>query len=560
MAQETQENIIDTTAETVPVKYNAIETGVILSKSIIWDLQRKYFTEKGIEAWANNVPFYISSNVYIAAFYAETMGRYIQECKRKGMIDPAEPVYILEMGAGHGKFGFHFVTALADIIKGLELTDLKITYVLTDFCQPNVDHWRKTKQFQPFLDKGLVDFGIFDCDDPNVEIRLQHSNRLLRPGSVKNPIGVIANYYFDTIRYDYYKIENGQLHEGLTNLLVAEGLESPTQDINKISNLQITHDYRPIDKTNYAFGEINTIIEEYKSVLKTSKFLIPVGGFTAINNLQKIANGRLLILSGDKGGSTLDDLEGQGDPYFNFHGSFSMSVNFHALGRYCELRGGSWDRKDYNHTFSINCFTMGLKLEDMPETRYAYHTWIQHFGPDDLYNFKQPITAHVTELTFDMMMAYLKAVRWDTNVFLGLKEQIINSIEQLNRRQKEALIVALDRLDKNFYYTPASTDSLVEIGRVYHMMGDYAKAKTYYYRSLSYYGKNWALYHNLGLVYYFSNNPQKSSQYFKKALALNPEAKDSTDWLNFLKNQKTDQPAPVTEDVNQKVEEPEIPV
>lgn len=82
--------------------------------------------------------------------------------------------------------------------------------------------------------------------------------------------------------------------------------------------------------------------------------LVPIGGLRLVRNLMAMARGRLVMLVGDKvrscdstacghqpcsrrcgmsqGYNSEADMKGLRDPHIARHGSFSMMVNFHALG------------------------------------------------------------------------------------------------------------------------------------------------------------------------------------------------------------------------------------
>ncbi len=41
-----------------------------LSESSIWSIQENYFNHKGVQAWNDEIPFFISSNAFISTPYA----------------------------------------------------------------------------------------------------------------------------------------------------------------------------------------------------------------------------------------------------------------------------------------------------------------------------------------------------------------------------------------------------------------------------------------------------------------------------------------------------------
>src|SRR3990167_5254374 len=82
------------------------------SELSIWDNQKKYYAEKGIEAWAHDVPSYVTCNPFIARQYAWTAINFIREWAQQNPQASNNPFYILELGAGTGQFSFYFLKNL----------------------------------------------------------------------------------------------------------------------------------------------------------------------------------------------------------------------------------------------------------------------------------------------------------------------------------------------------------------------------------------------------------------------------------------------------------------
>src|SRR5512133_2789896 len=82
-----------------------LESGRPLAQSSLWRLQRRYFDEAGIAAWsAGDVPLYVTSNPFIARTYAQTVAAFVRDGMTAQTIDPSQPLYVLELGAGSGRF------------------------------------------------------------------------------------------------------------------------------------------------------------------------------------------------------------------------------------------------------------------------------------------------------------------------------------------------------------------------------------------------------------------------------------------------------------------------
>lgn len=69
--------------------------------------------------------------------------------------------------------------------------------------------------------------------------------------------------------------------------------------------------------------------------------VFPLGALRAMSNLLQLSNGRMVLLTGDKGLQHLSELEAFREVHMAFHGSFSLQVNFHALRQWTLAHGGS---------------------------------------------------------------------------------------------------------------------------------------------------------------------------------------------------------------------------
>ncbi len=55
--------------------------------------------------------------------------------------------------------------------------------------------------------------------EKDTEIRLVRSGEVLNRHTIKNPMIVVCNYIFDTLRQDAFRIVEGQLQEGLCTVI-----------------------------------------------------------------------------------------------------------------------------------------------------------------------------------------------------------------------------------------------------------------------------------------------------------------------------------------------------
>lgn len=202
-----------------------LENQVALRSSLIWRLQRAFYEDRGLTAWSDAVvPNFVTSNSFIAGAYARVVLGILQDVygsagARNPATDYAQPVYIVELGAGHGKLGYLVVEALLRYRAFFPATDciLPFKYVLTDVAASNVEAWLQHPHLVDFMEAGALDVAVFDAERDS-EIRLRKCGQTLKAGAVANPVVVLANYVFDSLATDAFRIENGELQQACVSL------------------------------------------------------------------------------------------------------------------------------------------------------------------------------------------------------------------------------------------------------------------------------------------------------------------------------------------------------
>lgn len=64
------------------------------------------------------MPHFITCNAFIGRSYAHVLNGFLRDCARgkNGMaLDPTEPLYVIELGTGSGKFSFFMLKALLEM-------------------------------------------------------------------------------------------------------------------------------------------------------------------------------------------------------------------------------------------------------------------------------------------------------------------------------------------------------------------------------------------------------------------------------------------------------------
>ena len=109
-----------------------------------------FYDRKGVDSWSQGiVPHFITSNTFIGKSYAKVLQGFLEDCMSPGAqmkVNPEEPLYIIELGAGSGKFTFFMLKALEEMQATCNFPLKNIKYVMTDFTEANFEFWRTQVQ------------------------------------------------------------------------------------------------------------------------------------------------------------------------------------------------------------------------------------------------------------------------------------------------------------------------------------------------------------------------------------------------------------------------------
>lgn len=403
-----------------------IETFTRLSKSRIWKLMSNYFDRMGPDSWSTyKVPYFITCNSYIGKCYANMFSSFLIDLNNKGQLDTNQKVYVVELGTGSGKFSFHFLQAVKNMLPENPLLK-HLCYVMTDFTENNVNFWKGNPGLTKFVKSGMLEFSVFNN---YVHDSITLSNGfVLKEGSLKNPLCIVANYMFDTMAVDLFRFQNGKIFEGSMSLRSKQNevdIENP--DIfNRMVNVYQYAD-TPIDfylNLNDGSAEhdksiiYDDILRWYKDyyLVKDSKaashVLFPVTMLNCLDRLAKWSNYKMLLLSADKGTSDPNTFMSTGDPYIAVHGSISMMANYHAAGLWFSQHGGvHYHNPQHDGGIRISCFistedgTSKDSVINSDITKYnnqqksewsefssAFNEYVLEFGPTDFYTLHKLIS------------------------------------------------------------------------------------------------------------------------------------------------------------------------
>ncbi|MGK7924272.1 MAG: SAM-dependent methyltransferase [Spirulina sp.] len=466
-----------------------------LSRSFLWQIQRHFFQNQGVGAWnTHKVPHYVTNHPTIANAYAQVVFAFLRDCDRDSEqpLDFSQPLYILELGAGTGRFAFHFLQQFLEIYDTSVLKDIPIRYVLTDFSSRTLQFWQTHPQLQPFVERGLLDFACYDVqEDSSIELA---SGSILRANTLKNPLVVLGNYFFDSIPQDLYRIRDGQLEEMLVTLHTLKE-EIDLDDPFLLETLQISYDYRPTSENRYGDPACNRVLRKYQHQLTDTHLLFPSIGLFCLDTLRRLSGDRLLLLSADKSYTRLDLLEGRKAPKLAFHhGSFSLMVNYHAIARYTEERGGqALVTQHYPQNLNICAFLFGHPPGGYIETRQGYRSFIEQLNPDDFGALKKMLSPHYATFSLQQILAYLRFRGWDAKIFSDCFPTIRARIPTSPKILHEELRRAIACIWNRYYFIGERENLPLRLATLLHEMGDEDEAQTYLDYAVALYGEEMEL-------------------------------------------------------------------
>jgi hypothetical protein len=426
-----------------------------LSQSPVWQQQRAFYEDRASEAFAE-IPHAAVDNPWVAAAYARVIAGFLRDQE----LVPEEPLYVLELGAGAGRFAHGLAR---------ELERHELVYVLTDFASSQLEDWAR----HPGLEDERFDFARVDLTQP---IRPALRRRGVTLSRTANPLVVVANYVFDSLPADAFAVKDGVLAE-----CVVDG------------NFRFSR--RPA--AGYGDDDLDALLEHYRTALDDTVFTLPVTALSALRQLRELAGGRLLVLAADKSLNTEESLAYRAAPEPARHGgAFSLMVNMHALGVYARRHGGELlHGGDRHEALDVAALAFGAGVE----TRAAYAEAIGRFGPGDLATLTVGVERAADALSVGEIVALLRLSGWDATTLHGVLGALREKAAEADPATQEDLRFALYEIYDRHFAVPGDPDLPFAIGLLLYELGDYEDAIEFFEASLEQHGHDPATEKNIQL-------------------------------------------------------------
>ncbi|HEX4961718.1 MAG TPA: SAM-dependent methyltransferase [Thermoanaerobaculia bacterium] len=514
------------------------------SQCALWRQQRTFFETEGVNAWNGQVPFYITSNPYLAHAYATLIFRFLQDCRQRTPAAAGGPFYILELGAGTGTFSYHLLRRLMALRESADVFAADFCYVMSDVSRKNLEFWRAHAALQPFVVQGVLDFAQLDLDgDGTVALELSGTVLGADPATTaQKPLVVIANYVFDSVPHDLYRVEEGRLLE----TLVPPALAAPSNDLTNgflnLATLLGDLEEHEVAWPRYEQAALDGVLQGYLGLSGAGRFLFPVSALRGIARLRERVSPEILLLVADKGILHAWDKNEDGRLTVGLHGGcLSVIVDLEAVERYARDEGG-----DCFHQVSegiiTSLFTLGMELRSLPETRLALQQFMGTFNPGHLYDVLRYFDETKPRARLETLVALLELTLWDPYVFNRFFDVILASLPYAQPYAVHRLAENAQQIAGNFYFVPGATDSLFNLGMLLQEVRLYAEALEYYEASIDYFGRTDAVLYNMGLCCHALGRRDEALAWLREAVAITPNHVKARGWISLIADEGAAEP------------------
>jgi tetratricopeptide (TPR) repeat protein len=509
------------------------------AESLLWGLQQRYFAEKGVDAWRQGeVPHYITSNPTMANSYAEIVLAFLRDQQRLAPGDA--PLYICELGAGSGRFAFHFLKRLTQLCEQAGVEPSSFRYIATDFTQANLDFWRRHPRFQPFFASGILDIALFNINQSD-QLSLQLSGKRIGVATLDRPLIVIANYVFDSVPQELFYIDDQRCYRCQLSMIVGE--DPRTLSISDlIARTHYRYDYQELSEPPYQEPYLLEIFQDYQLTLAKSHLLFPAAGLRCLERLKALSKQGMLVLSADKGDHHLSALQNCPPPCVVHHGSFSLSVNYHSFKTYCERDGLALLPSYGPNNVSVNCLLMVGEAADYVETKRAYQRYVQDFSPDDFYCISQHAQQYVANMSIEQILAYLRLSYYDSYQFAHYLPRLVELAGTLNADECQFLTYAIDKVWELYFPLGEVLDLANYIACLLYEIGDYQRSLIFFERSIEIYGQHTGTLYNMALCYQQLQQHEQAELLLQTVLQYDPDNHEARALLaGYEKDRSPDQ-------------------
>jgi tetratricopeptide (TPR) repeat protein len=517
-----------------------IEENVPLSCSILWTWMKQYYSEGGVAVWTGgDIPFHITNTPLLAAEWVQTLFSLLRDFQRQGLLDPAHPIEVYELGPGTGRHAYFLLRELERAeqdSRALHPEGYRFTLQLAELGAKGLQSLSRHPQLQPYLTSGKLKLSQFDIGTDQRPAAWPEGRR--DSVASPNPVFVIANYVLDSLPYDVVRFEDGARSLGRATVRVkglAEG-----QDPRQLEELGEKIDLRfsfPEEIVRFDKPDWNAVLDRYDA-LRETHLPFPSGAMAFLERLRAWSSTAAVLLVADKSFVAMSQLQSLEEPELVPHGGgFSFNANLHACGYLAERWGGvAWHTSARDGTLDLSHLVIPAPgrtfAEPFHEMAIRYRR-LEEFHAVDRFRLKESVDEVVPRPGLRLSMDLLRLSGMDPQVFYEISDHLLNGLEHedLDEETDNELRSVLRRCLDAVFPVGDDVDMAFEVGRVAYRLEMYRLSEEAFRLSLEQFGDDPKTHFNLGLGWYYQRRWRDAEGAFTRALELDQEYNDAAEWL-----------------------------
>lgn len=423
-----------------------------ISQSGLWKIQQDYYRDLGIAAWDDRTPYHLTNSQVFTDSYADLIVAYLQDHPP----DTTQPLYLLELGSGTGRFAYQLVR---DLRRKLDyfpnLRGLRFCLVLSDIVADNLKFWQHHERLKSLGES--VDFSILEPGREDL-LFLEKAGQRLHPG--RNPLFVLANYVFDSMPHDEFRGTPRGAEECLVELTPLPHRQHSTDTRLDIRDVEVRRIYAPLSD-RYPPG-LQEVLDHYSTRVPQGAFTVPVAALTCLDNLRKL--GSLVLLTSDRGFTSPDRMVVYPDHPLSIHnGCFSHMVNYHALS--LGFRTALMTRRellDGVQTCLMGDFELGPQLRYAFEERFARANALNHVS--------ESYAPYRNKVQLRTLLGFLRLTLNDSNALAAVGKLIPQHMNNYSHGERLELLSALEDVWANDYYFRGAPNVTFWLAHIYEAL------------------------------------------------------------------------------------------
>ncbi|MCB1136130.1 MAG: hypothetical protein KDK78_07675, partial [Chlamydiia bacterium] len=265
-----------------------------------------------------------------------------------------------------------------------------------------------------------------------------------------------------------------------------EGVEDP-QAPELIPELRWNYSFKDLEAIPFPpDSTAHRVLAHYASEFVDAHCCLPVQGYRVLENIQNLAREGFLLLAGDQGITHKEQVATGGPPRLSLHGTFSVPVDYYALGLFFDLDGGYALRSSSeDEDFVVLAGVKGLSREDSPETERTFDIQVNSFEMQDYWSLINCVEAECPKPSLDHILRLVKLGNYDPPILHGFYNAVRPQAALASDAMKDKLCDTMQKVaDRFFPLNPQEGMFFTNLGILCFEMQRFEQGKEFFKRTL----------------------------------------------------------------------------